>query len=640
MKTQPAIKSYFFDKGYKDLWNTIISSWKYNLVSAESYFDKTDTDNWVNKVLFFTAGLSVVVFGTLFFCLISILHIFILFTFLIIIYLSFTIIWAIDAGYRLNKSIFMACPYCYKKSNLPIYHCPKCNSEHDQLWPSYYGILKRTCNCGYKLPTTFLNGRSKLRASCPGCKNTIEAQEARPLVVPIIGAPSVGKTFFVFSMVYYIKELFSVKLGFKFEFMNTNNENVYNSEISILNSGQVLRKTTENNPIALNFFLSRNGTKSLLYFYDSAGEAFSNTQYLSQHKFYDYFHGLIFIIDPFSIPDVLYQYKNQLSLNPSIRPSNYPLEDVYEASIINLEKNYHFKITERINKPIAIIISKVDTFDLQNKIGNEAVNDLMIIDSTVKTKQEAMNKLCKDFLTSNGMGALLRKMEWKFPNSCFFSISSQGKNSIGIDDTTNWILGKIDKSFNNNRRSFFDQYLILKIALLILCIIGLSYYFLTTTSDVNIPKTTIILNENQKDTPVAISKQSENISLPRENQKDTLVAIPKQNNESILHEEKVKKIIIVPNRFPVAVSSNHQSSSTEPLKSQNEEMNEINLPNNIKYKGFTLNGEPSGWGTEYFPDKTYLVGPYKNGKRNGRFVYHQLDGSITMEVFKDGIRQK
>ena len=86
-------------------------------------------------------------------------------------------------------------------------------------------------------------------------------------------------------MVYYIKEILTKKTGYKFDFMNTYNESIYNSEISTLHSGQILRKTTENNPIALNFFLSKNNAKSLLFFYDSAGEAFTNTQHLSQHKY-------------------------------------------------------------------------------------------------------------------------------------------------------------------------------------------------------------------------------------------------------------------------------------------------------------------------------------------------------------------
>lgn len=450
MKAQPAIKSYFFKKGYEDLWKTISNSWNYNFDSAELYFGKTDDDNWGLKILYFSAGLSVVVFGTAFFLFLSFLHILILILFFLLIYFSYSIIWIIDASYRTKHKIFTACPNCYTKSILPVYHCPKCNSEHDSLWPSEYGILKRTCKCGEELPTTFFNGRSKLRASCPSCKNTIESLEARPIVIPIIGAPSVGKTFFVFSMVYYIKETLTKKTGHKFVFMNFYNESVYNSEIKSLNSGQILRKTTENNPVALNFFLSKKRSKSLFFFYDSAGEAFSSSQYLSQHKFYDYFHGLILIIDPFSIPEIQRKYKNQLSTNPDIRPSNYPLEDVYDASIINLEKNYGFKVTKKITKPVAILFSKSDAFDLQSIIGKVAVDKLLASDNTIKTKQEAMNKLCKDFLSSNGMDALLRKMEWKFPNSSFFAISSGGKNSVGIDNATNWILSKIDKSYSIN----------------------------------------------------------------------------------------------------------------------------------------------------------------------------------------------
>ncbi len=73
---------------------------------------------------------------------------------------------------------------------------------------------------------------------------------------------------------------------------------------------------------------------------------------------------------------------------------------------------------------------------------------LLASDIAIKNRQDAMNKLCKEFLLSNGMDALLRKIEWKFPNSSFFSISSGGKKSFGIDNATNWILGKIDKSFH------------------------------------------------------------------------------------------------------------------------------------------------------------------------------------------------
>jgi len=270
--------------------------------------------------------------------------------------------------------------------------------------------------------------------------------ETRPIVIPIIGAPSVGKTFFVFSMVWYIKERFAMAKRFSFKFMNSYNENNYNSEISILHNGQSLRKTVENNPVALNFFLSKGKKKSLFFFYDSAGEAFASTQNLVQHKFYDYFNGLIFIIDPFSIPEVYSKYQNKLG-STNIKPSITPLEDVYDALIINLEKNYRIKTTERISKPVAIIFSKVDAFDLKNIIGETAAQDLLKTNGTIKTIEDARRHLCKTFLERNEMGALYRKIEWKFANSQFFAVSSGGKNSIGIDNVANWLLGEFDKSY-------------------------------------------------------------------------------------------------------------------------------------------------------------------------------------------------
>ena len=443
MKAQPAKKNYFFGKAFSDLKKTISESFSLNTGMAEDFFD--EASGTFLPSFYWGLGIAVFVFGTIVFSVCSIIHIIFLSLVAFVIYMIYSFVWLLDAGYRKWKKIFMACPHsnCYARSFLPVYHCPKCNAKHDQLYPGAYGILKRTCRCGEKLPTTFFNGRNKLPATCPVCGQPIKALEARPIAIPIVGAPSVGKTFLVFSMVWYIKEKFAKKMGLQFQFMDTYNENNYNSEIKILNSGNFVRKTTENNPIALNFFLSKDQSKSLLYFYDSAGEAFASTQNLVQHKFYDYFHGLIFVIDPFSIPDVSFNYQKQLASLSHIKPSSTPLEDVYDTLIINLEKNYKIKTTERITKPVAIVFSKVDAFNLSDIIGNNAVAKLMASNSAIKSPREAMNQLCKQFLKDNGMEHVLRKMEWKFSNAQYFAISSNGQKSIGVDDVTDWLLGKV-----------------------------------------------------------------------------------------------------------------------------------------------------------------------------------------------------
>ena len=40
---EPAIKSYFFGKGYTNLKNVIIESWQRNNASTKEFFSKIDT---------------------------------------------------------------------------------------------------------------------------------------------------------------------------------------------------------------------------------------------------------------------------------------------------------------------------------------------------------------------------------------------------------------------------------------------------------------------------------------------------------------------------------------------------------------------------------------------------------------------
>jgi len=68
----PAVKSYFFGKGYTDLWATIADAWQRNLETASDYRHKGNSwleEEHLGKILAafcYGAALSVVVFGSLF----------------------------------------------------------------------------------------------------------------------------------------------------------------------------------------------------------------------------------------------------------------------------------------------------------------------------------------------------------------------------------------------------------------------------------------------------------------------------------------------------------------------------------------------------------------------------------------------
>ena len=463
-KIQPAIKSYFFGKGYRDLGGTIRDSWLSNWETAKEFGSKfadyCSQGEWYYFLAAWAgfAAFSVVLFGTIFFVAISAVHIAILGTFFLLVYLSFTLIWGIDKLYRVRKKIFTACPVCHHKSELPVYRCRKCGTAHTNLIPNSYGIIKRTCNCGEKLPTSFLNGRAKLEGACPKCSKSLgNGTGTTPICIPIIGGPSVGKTCYLMAAANGLIEDIAPKKSWETPFLDPRNEDMYNRALQDFNKGIVPAKTTELTPTAFNFFVKSKkwSPDKLLYFYDAAGEAFQDSSELLTHRFYGYLHGYLFIIDPFSIPELLNEYEENLKIHGSeIRPSDMMLEDAFDTMLINLEKNHKIKRDERIDKPCAVVINKIDAFDLEDRIGHKAVKDHMIKHPDLKDFKEAENQLIQKQFKSWGLGNFLRMLEQKFKTYRFYTCSALGGIPDGsgkkfqpyrVEEPLLWLLGKANK---------------------------------------------------------------------------------------------------------------------------------------------------------------------------------------------------
>ena len=99
MITQPAKKSYFFDKGYKDLGNTIKGAWARNSDSIKKYASNLGDlgDHGVAVKLFLglvniLAMIAVVICGSVITAVITFINIVILVVFMAIVYLGFSII--------------------------------------------------------------------------------------------------------------------------------------------------------------------------------------------------------------------------------------------------------------------------------------------------------------------------------------------------------------------------------------------------------------------------------------------------------------------------------------------------------------------------------------------------------------------
>lgn len=128
---QPAKKSYFFGKGYRDVGNTIKGAWKRNFDSISGFKEKIEDAKLIGgkKAVFLIilnvlAMLSVLVFGSIITAVVSLLNIAILLLVMIFIYICFSIIWLADRIYLMRKKIFTACHECKEKSLIPTYICP------------------------------------------------------------------------------------------------------------------------------------------------------------------------------------------------------------------------------------------------------------------------------------------------------------------------------------------------------------------------------------------------------------------------------------------------------------------------------------------------------------------------------------
>ena len=482
MLIQPARKSYYFEKGYTDLSNTIKGAWTNNKTSAAKYWSELSSVNsnpdfsgWeklFKSVMYIIATISVVVVGTIITILLSIIHISILIFVMFLVYIAFSIIWGIDRIYLIRNRIFSPCTVCTKSSEylIPTYLCPKCGREHTRLTPGVYGILKRECICGTMLPTTFFNGRRDLKAICPNpdCKAPIYGKESKPICIPIVGGPAVGKTMFITAFVKNFLVSVVPASNWEFEHYSPDKLDLISNIVKNYDSGSVT-KTSDRSAISFNFFLkSKDGLwhpEKLFFIYDIAGEVFGGETEDRLQKQYLYSHGVVFIIDPFSCPDVMNDFSSKISPPDMAQISRTNPNDALDIFIQKLQDIAGLSPSDLSKVPIAVVINKTDIGGLNKLFNKTALAEIIAKNPKKKlTESEAQNIACKEFLRQNGMGNLVQTIEMKFKTNKFFDCSALG-HSIGqgpmkpshVMVPMRWLLSIIDKDIAKSWRQPVDD---------------------------------------------------------------------------------------------------------------------------------------------------------------------------------------
>jgi hypothetical protein len=471
---QPASLIYAFDKG----WRVISFVWTHIFaktdITARWWFSKGSdfklrAQYQVNKVLKFwlwTLVIGCYVAG--FFQYISAMAIVVIFMFLQFILL---IVWASISGilmallsgfnyiYGNVNKIFFRCPDCHAHMMIPIYICPRCATEHSRLWPSVYGVFHHKCEkCQIQLPTLDVLGRKDIIRRCPTCKTPMNKDIGRMINVhiPVIGGPSAGKSNYIIMATNQFIENYANTHGIKVSFPDEKHELDYQSNVKRLSSGTELVKTTNIVPQAYNLAIKkpRDMIGRIVYIYDAAGEAYSDERNTVLQTYFRYIHGLIFIIDPFSIEQFVQEHEAEIEkIKGSIRPSSLNVMSAYERMMNVIESSVKFTRNKKIGIPIAVIVLKTDALDLEDRIGRPAASRIMLTDPLISSEEDAINTLVDKFLIENGLGNFVRDLQAQFEKVRYYSCSALGRlpdpvnrtpyEPIGVLDPFLWLLGEI-----------------------------------------------------------------------------------------------------------------------------------------------------------------------------------------------------
>lgn len=438
---QPAKVQYFFSQALQDLKNMIVWTAKdlYELFIRKLGVEFLRIQDWNWKtagwILAFTWPIAltflvslilIFVVAAVMLSVMILLHALGVFvTWLSNLYISVTL-FCIERMVILVRSGYAKCPYagCHEKVPLPVFVCPNCGARHDRLIPGRYGVFRRTCTCGSKVPTLFWFGKGKLTKLCPHCQQPLPVELFGGNVhIPIYGGPSSGKTMFMMANTWQMLEgqLPEVKATLIHESDTQNYQDAWKTDFE---QGICREKTEERLPDAFLLCLQRqNGLPISAYLYDPAGEALVDSDALRGHRFLRYFDGLALLLDPLSLPSMAEKYQEQISTELPATTSTAEPQDMMNRIVNALEELSRLSRKRRFRRRIAVVLTKTDMPLVQEELG------IRLSDATPHEEWSELgadeSENIRSWL-SRHQPELLQLIETRFSDVRFFVASSLG----------------------------------------------------------------------------------------------------------------------------------------------------------------------------------------------------------------------
>lgn len=215
--------------------------------------------------------------------------------------ITIAVLRVLDAGRLLIRRISMSCPSCHEPVAYPDYACPGdgCGHRHRKIRPGRYGLFRRVCMCGARLPTLLLLGSGSMASFCPRCEHPLTefSGSAVEVVLPVIGATAAGKTQLMLTLVAAIGELAQSR-GLEMVLADDQTRQRYEDQRAALERNQPTRPTTTALPRSYAVHVGRRDAPDrLIHVLDAAGERFYSTGTFQELRLVSRATAIVFVVD-------------------------------------------------------------------------------------------------------------------------------------------------------------------------------------------------------------------------------------------------------------------------------------------------------------------------------------------------------
>ncbi|MEU4249048.1 hypothetical protein AB0F15_16720 [Amycolatopsis sp. NPDC026612] len=275
-------------------------------------------------------------------------------------------LWAVPTGLlrtadqlvRRARGASGSCPACYHVTQLPVFACPGCGEIHRDVRPGRLGGLWRRCGCGHVLPTSVVRAARKIPPRCPRCLELLRdgAALVTDVRLPVFGPVSAGKTRLVYTGLLAVRDRVAADGG-EIEFVDEDSRQTFDNAVSLLGAGGDTVKTPAGElPPAVTVRYTAGRRRALLHLFDAAGEFYADRDDNTELEFLDHAQGLVFVVDPFSLPWVRDQLDGGSSVLAEANPAAEAPEYVYHLTAKRLQD---YRVDTRRQR-LAVTVVKAD----------------------------------------------------------------------------------------------------------------------------------------------------------------------------------------------------------------------------------------------------------------------------------------